>query len=252
MFTVGDRVRPNVLINCDHGMFIVNRFDYVVSQSGEKVGQGQWLLDHGNASTVEANMTLSLIKDLESPVIFDVGANIGTYSSWIAKLLPNSKIYAFEPQRLVFQMFCGNMSVNNFENVYAYNQAVSDVAGQLTFTEPDYTSNNNFGSFSLVEDLTPAKSKYSSTVDVITIDQFVEKYQIPRVDFIKIDVEGMDLLVLGGAKKTIQSYQPGILVEYSNDQNNYKDQIIEKLSELGSYEFYVEGNNLLARKSHPK
>ena len=47
---LGDKVHRNVLLSCDHGLMIVNRFDC----NQEQVGHGQWLLDHGNTSTIEA------------------------------------------------------------------------------------------------------------------------------------------------------------------------------------------------------
>jgi hypothetical protein len=117
MFLFGDKVRYNIVVPCDQGTFIVNRFDYTTMPTGEKVGQGQWLMDHGNVSTPEAMLTGERLKDTKAPVIFDIGANIGTYSSLIGTMVPNSTIYAFEPQRLVFQQFCGNMAINNLDNV---------------------------------------------------------------------------------------------------------------------------------------
>lgn len=244
---IGDKIRPNILVACDHGSFIVNRFDYTISDSGEKIGQGQWLLDHGNTSTVEAQFTLDQLQEIEAPIVLDVGANIGTYSSWIAKFRPDAIVYAFEPQRLIYQMFCGNMAINNFNNVFAYNMGVSNLSSTMTMEELDYTTVNNFGAYSLCEDLLPAKSRFKSVVDITTIDEFVEKHQLPKVDFIKIDVEGMDVEVLQGAKKTIDKYRPNMLVEYDNCRYSRKDEILAELALYG-YRHEEFMNNLLVTK----
>lgn len=242
---VGDKIRPNILVSCDHGSFIVNRFDYTISDSGEKVGQGQWLLDHGNVSTVEAQLTLDRLNNIENPVILDIGANIGTYCSWIAKFRPDALIYAFEPQRLIFQMLCGNMSLNNYFNVYIYNMGISNVNGTIEVQELDNTVINNYGGYRLKQDIIPDKSRFSNIVDLTTVDYFVEKHKLSKVDFLKIDVEGMDIEVLEGARNTISKYRPSMLIEYDNCIDNLKDEIMKEL-EPYNYSYSVHMNNLLA------
>ena len=80
IFNIGDKPRRNVLVSTDHGLMIVNRFDC----NHEQVGHGQWLLDHGNVSTIEASYCYGAIQDIQNPVIFDIGANIGTITTWMA------------------------------------------------------------------------------------------------------------------------------------------------------------------------
>ncbi len=121
MFQVKDKVRPNVLVTTDHGPMIVNRFD-----NNPNTGIGGFLMKHGNNNTVEANFTFSVLEDVKNPVVIDVGANIGTYATWIAKWLEvvEGKIYCFEPQRPIFQVLCGNFAINNLFNAHAYEMAV--------------------------------------------------------------------------------------------------------------------------------
>jgi FkbM family methyltransferase len=246
MFLFGDKVRYNIVVPCDQGTFIVNRFDYTTMPTGEKVGQGQWLMDHGNVSTPEAMLTGERLKDTKAPVIFDIGANIGTYSTLIGTIIPSSTIYAFEPQRLVFQQFCGNMAINNLDNVYAYNIALSDTNETMVVEEPDPRQIFNFGGYSLAEDQNLAKSRFKSNIELITLDSFVEKNSIDKIDFIKIDAEGMDLKVLQGAKATIDIFKPMILVEWFNGRDDSKQILTDELSKYGFYNIEVHGNNLLA------
>lgn len=241
MFILNDKISRNVLLNCDHGTFIVNRFDC----DNEKTGQSQWLLDHGNVSVLEAQLAYSHIKNREDPAIFDVGANIGTFTSWMSKAFPNGKIYSFEPQRLIFQIICGNMAINNIDNVYLYNAALGKENKVLEIQEPDYFQNIDFGTFSLSKEVIEKKSKYKSIIDLITLDDFVEKHQINNIDFLKIDAEGMDLDVLIGAKNSISKFKPTILVEHSDNKTSILNELKTELIKY-NYNFEVHKNNLLA------
>jgi hypothetical protein len=77
------------------------------------------------------------------------------------------------------------------------------------------------------------------------LDDFFESFKVPKLDFIKIDVEGMDVAVLEGARKTIQKFNPGILIEHSDNRRSIMKQIIDYLS-MDKYNFKTSGNNLLA------
>lgn len=251
MFTINDRVKRNVLVTCDHGLMIVNRFDDTHSSVGH------FLLHHGNNNTVEAQVTVNALHNRVNPVILDVGANIGTYATWLAPFFPKGKIYCFEPQRIVFQMLCGNMAINNIDNVYAYNLLVGKRPVGFHFLKDiDYEKSKSFGAFSFTnEDLSYFKS--SEIRDIVletTLDNFIEDYHLDRVDFIKIDAEGMDIDVLEGAKKVIKTFQPTLLVEYLLLGDTHKEDsamqgkeiLTAKLKEFGYKATDVNGWNLLA------
>lgn len=247
MFNLNNKASRNVLVSCDHGLMIVNRFDY----NDENVGQSRFLLDHGNASTVEAEITYQELLNVESPIIFDVGANIGTYTTWLAKTFHTGKVYAFEPQRLVFQMLCGNMAINNIENVHVHNVALGKEEREIHVNEPNYMYPADFGRFSIVRinDMQINNDK-SLLIDCTTIDKFMQKHDIPKLDFIKIDAEGMDLDVVDGAHETILKYNPAILIEHTDGihYSNY-DEIVSRMSEYSFYDMIQHGNNLLFKKN---
>lgn len=242
MFHVTNRVRKNVLVSTEQGLMIINRFDC----DQNKVGHGQWLLDFGVVSTGEAQAAYDCLKDRDRPVIFDVGANVGTFTTWMSRLFPAGKIYCFEPQRLVFQMLCGNMAVNNLENCYVYNMGLGANNARVHIPEPDYYKPDDFGTFSLVEDRFRNKSEHASWVEILTLDTFVDLYHVNRVDYIKIDVEGMDLDVLKGATNTLKQFSPSLFIEHScNGVTSNLDEIMTFLDK-DCYNFKVMGNNLLA------
>lgn len=242
VFNIGDKIHRNVLLSCDHGLMIVNRFDC----NHEQVGHGQWLLDHGNTSTIEAYNCYKSIKEFSEPVIFDIGANIGTFTTWMAKAFPNGKIYSFEPQRQVFQMLSGNAAINNLYNVYTYNIGLGKENTKIEFEEPNYFEKNDYGTFSLVENVIKKTTNNKIVVQINTLDWFVEYYNIPKIHLLKIDVEGMDLDVLMGATKTIKKHFPVIFIEHSDNRKSIIKNIKIFLDEY-EYEYETIGNNVLCR-----
>lgn len=222
---VENKQRKNILVNTDHGLMIVNRFDY----DSKKDGQGAWLLDHGNVCTVEASYVFKNI-NITNPIVFDIGANIGTFATWVAKGYPLGQTYCFEPQRQIFQILCGNIAINNITNVFTYNCAIGDKTTTIEINELDYNIPNNFGSFSLLEKYPNYNNSY--VLDQYALDDFIVKYKISKVDFIKIDCEGMDLKVLLGANNILNNFKPFILVEYFDDRRNQLNEIIGYLEKF--------------------
>jgi FkbM family methyltransferase len=242
IFNISDKVRRNVLLSCDHGLMIVNRFDC----NHEQVGHGQWLLDHGNTSTIEASKCYESIRNVQEPVIFDVGANIGTFTTWMAQAFPQGRVYCFEPQRAVFQQLNGNAAINNLYNVHAHNMALGRQHGKIRFAEPNYFAPNDFGTFSLAKEVITNTTANQAVVAVNTLDWFMDYYEIDRVDLIKIDVEGMDLDVLQGAVNTIERFKPVIFIEHCDNQRSIQDDITEFLDQF-EYHYEVVGNNILCK-----
>jgi len=229
-------------LSCDHGLMIVNRFDC----NNEQVGHGQWLLDHGNTSTIEAANCYNAIKEFSEPIIFDVGANIGTFTTWMARAFPNGKIYSFEPQRAVFQMLSGNAAINNLYNVYTHNIGLGKENTKVEFDEPNYFQKNDFGTFSLVENIITEKTKNKIVVQIQTLDWFLEYYKVPKVHLLKIDVEGMDLDVLTGGYNTIKKHLPVIFIEHCDNRKTIIDPIKEFLDQF-DYGYQIIGNNVLCK-----
>ena len=242
IFNIGDKVHRNVLLSCDHGLMIVNRFDC----NNEQVGHGQWLLDHGNTSTIEAANCYNAIKEFSEPIIFDIGANIGTFTTWMARAFPNGKIYSFEPQRAVFQMLSGNAAINNLYNVYTHNIGLGKENTKVEFDEPNYFQKNDFGTFSLVENIITEKTKNKIVVQIQTLDWFLEYYKVPKVHLLKIDVEGMDLDVLTGGYSTIKKHLPVIFIEHCDNRKTIIDPIKEFLDQF-DYGYQIIGNNVLCK-----
>jgi FkbM family methyltransferase len=114
-------------------------------------------------------------------------------------------VIAFEPVPSNFRILSENIELNGCKNVQVVNQAVSDRSGRCE-AAPHPASNS--GNFSLLRN----EGVKTITVNAISLDDFLKDWG-RRIDFIEIDVEGAEGMVLDGARKTIESYHPILLVE---------------------------------------
>ena len=169
-----------------------------------------------------ANEDIDLIKSLvgllltKKPTVsyYDIGANIGTHTVALAKTYGDKiTVRSFEAQRQVYYMLCGNISINGLNNVHAHHLAMSNKSSEtIDIDLPDYSMPNNFGGLELMNSLR-SDNQYmtknaTEAVETVCIDDFDE-----QVDFIKMDIEGMEHLALEGGKKTIAKYRPICFVE---------------------------------------
>ncbi len=162
-------------------------------------------------------------------IVVEVGANIRAHTVFLAQAVgAQGFVWAFEPQRIVFQTLCANLAFNSIPNVDARNVAVGDVPGEIMVPTLDYNQPNNFGGVAL------GYFRTGAVVPVITLDSL----NLPRCDFLKIDVEGMELAVLKGAEATIARCQPLLYVE--NDRADKSTRLIEAIAAMGYRMFWHE------------
>jgi FkbM family methyltransferase len=188
----------------------------------------------------DTNMILSLIP--KNGVIFDIGANMGWYSLIIAKQNKNLKVYSFEPIPKTFSFLQKNVNFNKLENIYLHNFGFSDETKDLVF----YTYPEGSGNASSVN-LTKRNDVESITCSVKRLDDFASSNKL-KVDFIKCDVEGAELLAFLGARETIAFYRPVIFTEmlrkWSAKFDYHPNEIIDLFASMGYRCFYAMGNSL--------
>ena len=146
-------------------------------------------------------------------VILDIGGHIGTHTIIYSQLL-DCEIHTFEPQKKIFNILNKNINDNSLSNCKIYNCAV----GHKTTTtmssmlydgydcKIEYDTNKilNYGGIGLGQN--------GEMVQMIHIDQL----DLKACDYIKIDVEGAEILALIGAKNTIEKYKPIIWYEHTD------------------------------------
>ena len=203
----------NVLVPTELGAFIVNRND---------LGVGWQLSEYGTYDRQEMEylrVLLGLLR-LRRPdlIVIDVGANIGMHSVvFSSQVGPGGRVFAFEAQRIVFNMLAGNMALNSISNVHCFHCAVSDEAGSIDIPSFDYGKPLNIGSIEFGPEQREAIGQNRlqdgaepEQVGMVTLDGS----GFGHVDLIKIDVEGMELRVLRGARELITRCRPLLLVEH--------------------------------------
>lgn len=143
----------------------------------------------------------------EDSIVLDVGSNFGQMAIQFAKHVgQKGMVYAFEANHYVFRVLEKNIEVNK-AHVKAFEGAVHTVSGEtLYFPEPDIATYGTYGSFGIdyVHGLgTPVKSLALDDLD----------YPLP-VSFMKVDIQGGDLMALKGARNTINKFRMPIVFEY--------------------------------------
>lgn len=169
----------------------------------------------------------------EGEILFDVGANIGSYTIWAG--VNGVKVYAFEPEAENYSLLVKNMNLNHLvPNAYCI--AVADVQKAALL----YESNGEAGSAchtfgrEVGHDLQPRKSPLTQGSLGIPLDTLVYDYKLPSPDHLKIDVDGLEFEVIKGAERILQNGLKSLLVEVNPALPEHQD-MLKKLKELGYY-----------------
>lgn len=200
--------------------------------------------------------------------IFDIGSCEGEDSIKYSRLFPNSKIYAFEPVFENFEKIKKNIKTYNINNVECINQALSDKNGNsdifISSGHPDYLPKNNewdYGnkSSSLYppKDFQPSWLKFHTKEKVKTVKMydFCFENNIKNIDFIHMDVQGAELLVLKGAENFIDNinmiWLEVSLVEFYENQplkNEVIDFLLKNNFEIIKDTCSTESGDILVKK----
>jgi FkbM family methyltransferase len=145
-------------------------------------------------------------------VCMDVGANLGEVTLHLAtRVGSEGKVYAFEPVAGVHDRLSRHVERNGAgEVVETFRMALSNRTGAGTIHHADSLADNQgIGSLVTVNvDLTNTQE-----VALVTLDEFVERRGIRRLDFMKIDIQGAEPLLLEGGRKTFATLSPDLLIE---------------------------------------
>lgn len=138
-------------------------------------------------------------------VAIDVGANQGIYCcAFGAAVGSGGYVIAVEPIPRQVQRLKSNIDINGFKHCFVIQKAISDREGSASLELA-----NGDTSASIMA----AEKRNCIKVETTSIDQIVKKNKLPRVDFIKLDVEGAELLALQGAVNTLKEFHPTLSIE---------------------------------------
>lgn len=154
---------------------------------------------------------LELVGELIRPgdVVLDVGAFLGTHTLALAAMVGrDGSVLSFEPRGSICEILKNNVRRNSLSQVEVYGYALGRQAGELLIEAVDTQAVENFGGLSL-EEASPVANVPTEKIYLKTIDQL----GLPRIDFIKIDAEGMEADVIAGAHVSLGAHGPLIFAE---------------------------------------
>ena len=156
------------------------------------------------------------------------------------------KVIAFEAQEKVFYALAGNIAINNCLNASAHFAAVGSENKEIKIPVPDYLVPASYGSLELKQnksnEFIGQNIDYSDAAMSVVQQKMIDSFNLPRVDLIKIDVEGMELDVLQGAVETIKRCKPMMTIEIIKTDKVQ----VEAFLKLQGYQTFPMGINILA------
>lgn len=191
-------------------------------------------LNKNNFSERNIEPELVWIKDFltSEAVIFDIGANVGTFLFHFENKMKPKNIFAFEPNGKLFERL-----KRLFPKVNLSAAALSDENTTAEFKVPIINGKmvTSRGTLNTEYKEKGEEQSKTETVEVVKLDDWITKQNITKIDFIKIDVEGNEMKTLQGGKNTIQKHKPVLMVEI--EQRHHQTPIWRGISEVESWGF---------------
>lgn len=186
-------------------------------------------------------------------IVLDIGANIGAIGMPMAKQVgPKGRVYEIEATQWAFQKLTHNKSLNP-----ELNESLVPIHAVLVASEAGDKPSEIHSSWNLfastVHPIHGGTLNSTEGAQTLPLDSLVDRLKIARVDFVKMDVDGFEVKVLRGAKKTFQRFKPNMILELSSyaleEQGNTLEELIELLKEFG---YELPGDLAFLKSSIPK
>ena len=160
----------------------------------------------------------------DNSILWDIGANIGLYSVYAARA-SKCKVFAFEPSVFNLELLARNIFINNLqEKITIIPLALTDKMGinKMRLTTTDWGGALSTFGKNIGWDGLPQEDNFSFQTFGCSMDQAVSIFKLPRPDFIKMDVDGIEHFILQGGKNILNKIN-GILIEINDD---FKEQAV--------------------------
>jgi len=143
----------------------------------------------------------------------DVGGAYGRYAFPLSGMVgPQGRVFSFEPGSYSYRVFSFVKFFFGLKNVTLIKKAVSDRPGSIELCIPPKRSGKLAASMAHIHSGKKDDS-FCETVEMLTLDDFAKQTPLPRLDLIKCDTEGSELLVFRGARGLIDRFKPMVLTE---------------------------------------
>ena len=188
----------NDLIKMRDGWMVYNKNDMYIGKS---------IKEYGEWSQGEIDLCKQILEPKD--IVIEVGSNIGTHTLALSKIVNKGRVFAFEPQNVVFQNLCANISINSITNCFCVNSALSEIKGEeLYFPNYDFTKENNYGAMSFLK---TSKSDYTIQANVDSLDDRFS--DLNTLKLLKTDTEGMEVNIIKGGVDLIKRTKPILYLE---------------------------------------
>lgn len=168
----------------------------------------------------------------------DIGANIGTFSIFLSTLFDN--VIAYEPQIDNFELLTNNITENNRSNIMAYNYGIMNIEDSFEIENHDKSEGIHPGTYFI-------NIEKKGSIETKNLVSELEKNHINKVDFIKIDTEGSEFIILQSIETILVTHKPILCVEINEcSLKNYginSNQITKYLINLGYKIYKINGCN---------
>ena len=173
---------------------------------------------------------VNIIKNENNLVIFDVGCFKGVFVNTILKLIKNKKykFYLFDINKNVKNYIKNLLKIKNinFTETYNFNSSFESSGSSLSSVFKD-DSQWNFSRKLILKILSPTtieRGFLKQKVKTATLDTFVKKNKIKKIDILKVDVDGSEYEFLKGSELTLKKNKiKTILIEISEKKKFYKN-----------------------------
>lgn len=145
-------------------------------------------------------------------VVLDIGANIGYFTLLLSRLVgERGRVLAFEPTRHYRNTLLRNLAENGVSNCRVEDCGLSNEEGELLASIGDSSATLHWVA-------TDQEPRLRETIRLERLDDVVDRLELDRLDFVKIDIDGHEPLCLEGAWQTFERFRPIILLEVSAPQ----------------------------------
>lgn len=197
----------------------LNHLISVKQKAGVKYAIYTFSDDRDAISLSREPFVYELLSKLSDDAIFiDVGANIGMFTIYALNRIRNGKVIAIEPFPDNIRLIRKSIELNHFKNAFLYECALSDKNGMVNLYLYEHDGLHSI--MGGIHSYTQTQSQGFISVQLRTLDSIVNELGLHKIDLIKIDVEGAELLVLKGASDSLPKINSLIMDIHSRSQKS--------------------------------
>jgi FkbM family methyltransferase len=169
--------------------------------------------------------------DLEDAVVYDIGGFQGVLTLFFSRRARHTVTY--EPNPVSSARILENLRLNDVRNVTVRNVALGDHHGSIVLTWDELMAGGASGDASVSRQIArSSRRKESVSVEVAPLDDDIARGRLPPPDFIKIDIEGMELAALQGMPRTLQEHCPALYLEMHGATVPEKEENVRRIVEF--------------------